>query len=78
MVRPPALKPGDSELRSRSDLQVDLLEVVPGSTPELCLHIANWSCQLGFLTCEIYFTCTCHQSLSKTEKGLGWNGKIEL
>jgi len=51
MIRPPALKPGDSEFRSCSDLQVDLLEVVPGSTPELCLYIANWSCQLGFLTC---------------------------
>ena len=40
-----------SEFKSRSDHQLDLFQVVPGSTPLLRLYIANWSalCQLGFL-----------------------------
>lgn len=37
------LKSGDLEFKSRSVHQLDLFQVVPGSTPWLCLYIANWS-----------------------------------
>ena len=37
------LKSGDPEFRSRSVHQLDLFQVVPGSTPRLCLFIGNWS-----------------------------------
>jgi len=35
------------------DLQLDLFQVVPGSSPWLCFYTANLSasCQLGFLLC---------------------------
>ena len=58
MVRARDLKSGDPEFKSRSDHWLDLFEVVPGSTPGLCLYIANWSasCQLGFLTCQVHFS----------------------
>ena len=47
------LKSGDPEFKSRSDHNVDLFQLVPGSTPQLYQYMANWSasCQLGFLTC---------------------------
>ena len=49
------LNSGDPEFESRSDQQMDLFQVVSGSTPphRLRLYIANWSVssQLGFLTC---------------------------
>ena len=49
----PDLKSGDAELKSSSDNELDLFQVVSGSTPRLRLYKANWSasCQLGFLTC---------------------------
>ena len=53
MVRALDLKTGDPEFKSCSDYQLDLFQVVPGSTPRLHLYIANWpgTCQLGLLTC---------------------------
>ena len=53
VVRVPDLKSGDPEFKSRPDHQLDLSQVVLGSTPRLLLYIANWfaSCQLGFLSC---------------------------
>ena len=52
VVRAPELKYGDPAFKSRSDQQLDLFQVVSGSTPRLRLYKANWfaSCQLGFLT----------------------------
>ena len=37
MVRAADLKSGDPEFQSRSDHQLDLFQVVPGSTPRLYL-----------------------------------------
>ena len=37
----PGLKSGDPEFKSRSDHQLDLFQVVLGSTPWLRLYIAN-------------------------------------
>ena len=56
MVRVLDLKSGDPKFKSCSDHQLDLSQVVPGSTPWLHLYIANWSasCQLGFLTCSVH------------------------
>ena len=56
------LKSGDPEFKSRSDHLLDLFQVVLGSTPRLWLYIANWfaSCQVGFLTCWVYFSCLFH------------------
>ena len=53
MARVPDLKSGDPEFKSRSDHELDLFQVVLGSTPRQYLYIAYWfaSCQLGFLTC---------------------------
>ena len=53
VVRALDLKSGDPKFKSCSDHQVDLFQVVLGSTPQLHLNIVNWStsCQLGFLTC---------------------------
>ena len=50
------LKSGDPEFKSRSDHQLDLSHIVPGSTPRLRLYKANWSasCQLGFLTSSVH------------------------
>ena len=50
------LKSEDPEFKSRSDHQLDLFN--PGSTPRLRLNIGNCSafCQLGFLTCQVYFS----------------------
>ena len=65
------LKPGNPKFTSRSDHQLNLLQVIPGSTPRLHLNIANWyaSCQLGFLTCSVhvlYSVCTAgsHQPMA--------------
>ena len=56
LVRVADLKSGSPEFKSRSDHQLDLFQVVPGSTSWLHLYIANWSasCQLGFLTCSVH------------------------
>ena len=53
VVRALDLKSGYPEFKSRSDHQLDLFQVVPGSPPWLHLYIVNWSasCQLGVLTC---------------------------
>ena len=53
MVWAPDLKSVDLEFKSRPDHQLNLFQVVPGSTPLLRLYIPNWSasCQLGFLSC---------------------------
>ena len=47
---------GAQDLKSRSDYQLDLFCVVPGSIPQLRLYKTNWStsCPLGFLFCGIY------------------------
>ena len=57
MVRAPDVKSVDPEFNSRSDHQLDLLQLVPGSTLRLRLYAANWStsCQLAFLTCSVSF-----------------------
>ena len=51
MVRAPDLKSADPEFKLRFDHQLDLFQVIPGSTPRLRLYTANWStsCHLGFL-----------------------------
>ena len=51
---------GGSVESKRRQRERDL--VVPGLTPLLRLEIANWSasCQLGFLTCSIYFSTLFH------------------
>ena len=48
----PDLKSGDPEFKSCYDHQLEMLQVLTGSTPRLRLYTANWSasCQLGFLT----------------------------
>jgi len=55
------LKSGEHELKSRSDHQLDLSQVVAGSTPRLRMCIAYWSasCQLGFLTCSLHLLYSC-------------------
>ena len=60
VFRMPDLKSGDPEFKSCSDRQLDLFQVVPGSTSQLCLYEANWSalCQLGFLTCSVHLFCS--------------------
>ena len=52
VVRALALRSGDPGFKTRSDHSVNLILVVPGSTSQLHLQIANWfaSGQLGFLT----------------------------
>ena len=52
MVRALALRSGDPGFKTRSDRSLNLFLVVPGSTSQLHLYIANWfaSSQLGFLT----------------------------
>ena len=48
MVRVPDLKSRGAEFKFHTDQQLGLFQVVPGSTPQLCLYLANWSasCQL--------------------------------
>ena len=43
VVRVLDLKSGEPEFKFRSDHQLDLFQVAPGSTPRLRLYIANWS-----------------------------------
>ena len=43
VVRAPDLKSGNPEFKSHSDHQLDLFQVVPGSTPQLYLYKAIWS-----------------------------------
>ena len=52
MVGALALRSGDPGFKTRSDHSLNLFLVVPGSTSQLHLLIANWfdSGQLGFLT----------------------------
>ena len=52
MVRALDLK-SDTKFKFLYDNQLDLIQVVPGSTPLLCLRKANGSTsrQLGLLTC---------------------------
>ena len=54
------LKSGDPKVKSCSDHQLDLFQVVPGSTPQPLLYIANWSasCQLVFLTSSVHLFCS--------------------
>ena len=56
------LKSGDPQFNLCSDHLLDLFEIVRYSTPRLPLYIANWSasCQLGFLTCYVHFSCWFH------------------
>ena len=60
---------------SCSDHHLDLFEVVPGSTPRLCLYKANWSasCQLGFLNLLSLFQLFVSLAL-KSPNG-GWSIK---
>ena len=57
MVRAHALRSGDPGFKTRSDHSLNLFLVVPGSTSQLHLYIANWfaSGQLGFLTVVVVF-----------------------
>ena len=48
------LKSGNLEFKSPSDLSLDLGQVVPGSTLQLCLYIANWSASCQFLICSVH------------------------
>ena len=56
VVREPDLKSSNPDFKSHTDHQLDLFQVVLGSTPRLGLYKANWSasCQLGFLTCSLH------------------------
>ena len=56
MVRVLDLKSGDPKFKFSSDQLLDLSQVVPGSTPQLCLYLTNWSasCQLRFLACSVH------------------------
>ena len=57
MVRVLDCRSVDPKFKSLTDLQLDLIQVFPGSTPWLHLYTVNWpaSCQLGFLTCSFCF-----------------------
>ena len=60
VVRALALRSGDPGFKTRSDHSLNLILVVPGSTSQLHLSIANWfaSGQLGFLTVVVVlFRC---------------------
>ena len=59
VVRALALRPGDPGSKTRSDHSLNLFLVVPGSTSQLHLYIANWfaSGQLGFLTVVVVVFC---------------------
>ena len=61
VVRVLVLRSGDPGFKTRSDHSFNLILVVPGSTYQLHLQIANWfvSGQLGFLTVVVvvYFCC---------------------
>ena len=56
MVRALALRSGDPGFKTRSDHSLNLFLVVPGSTSQLHLSIANWfaSGQLEFLTVVVF------------------------
>ena len=55
MVRVLAMRSGDSGFKTRSDHSMNLFLVVPSSTSQLHLEIANWVApsQLGFLTAVV-------------------------
>ena len=59
MVRALALRSGDPGFKTHSDHSLNLILVVPGSTSQPHLKIANWfaSSQLGFLTVVIVLFC---------------------
>ena len=54
------LKSGHPGFKPRPDHELDLFQVVPGSTPLLHLYLANSSssCQLGLVTCSVQWLCT--------------------
>ena len=64
------LKSGDPAFKSSSDHRLDYFQAVPGSTPRLCLYVANWfaSCLLSleilhlfssFVAVAICTVCPC-------------------
>ena len=59
VVRALALRSGDPGFKIRSDHSLNLFLVVPGSTFQLHLQVANWfaSGQLGFLTVVVVVFC---------------------
>ena len=59
MVRALALRSGVPGFKTRSDHSMNLFVLVPGSTSQLHLQIANWfaSGQLGFLTVVVVVFC---------------------
>ena len=59
VVRALALRSGDSGFKTRSDHSLNLFLVVPGSTSQRHLQIANWfaSGRLGFLTVVVVVFC---------------------
>ena len=61
VVRALALRSGDPGFKTRSDHSLNLFLVVPGSTSQLHLYIANWfaSGQLGFLTVVVVVVFCC-------------------
>ena len=56
-VRTPDLKSGDREVKSCADKQLDLFELVPGSTLWLYLYMTYWSAsRLSVAICIVFFT----------------------
>ena len=55
VVRALDVQSADPELKSCSDHQLDLFQVVSASASQLGLYITNWAAaiQLGFLTCSV-------------------------
>ena len=66
VVRALALRCGDPGLKTCSDHSLNLILVVPGSTSQLHLQIANWfaSGQLRFLTVVVVVFCCFVDSLA--------------
>ena len=75
VVRVRDLKFGDPEFKSHSNHQLDLFQVVPGSTPWLHLYIPNWSAshQVGLLTHYVFFS-----SLSWSWKALAGRDQLSV
>ena len=61
VIRALALRSGDPGFKTRSDHLLNLFLIVPGSTSQLPLWIANWfaSCQLGFSTVVVVVVLFC-------------------
>ena len=59
VVREPDLKSTNPELKSHSDHQLDLFQVVPGATPQLGLYInSQLLCLLPVRVLSLFSSCT--------------------